>query len=181
MALILLRYSQNMIKIWPCWSFIPSGNAILRGILRETTCFREAFENSTFIFHRNRVGQQSQDLPNHHNAKACSGNPGLLPELSPRGCMLNGWMVRFLCVSYVILMWFIYIFLCDSYVIPNCRTSFSNNIANKLHRRETLYEQSAHDKDRKMNTQVLHVYLQNKNTDYTHIHYTPWHISYSIL
>ena len=43
-------------------------------ILRETACcFREAFENSTFIFHRNRVGQQSQDLPNHHNAKACSG------------------------------------------------------------------------------------------------------------
>ena len=39
----------------------------------ETTCFREAFENSTFIFHRNRVGQQSQDLPNHRNAKACSG------------------------------------------------------------------------------------------------------------
>ena len=83
------------------WSFIPCGNAILRRILCETTCcFREAFKNSTFIFHRNHVGQQSQDLPNHHNAKACSGNPGLLPELSPTGCMLNGWMV----------MWF----LCDS-------------------------------------------------------------------
>ena len=63
-------------------------------ILRETACcFREAFENSTFIFHRNHVGQQSQDLPNHHNAKACSGNPGLLPELSPIGCMLNGYVI----------------------------------------------------------------------------------------
>ena len=66
-------------------------------------------------------------------------------------------------------MWF----LRDSSTISNCRTSFSNNTANKLHRRETLYEQSTRDQDLKMNTQVLHVYLQNKNTDYTHISYTP--------
>ena len=28
------------------------------------------------------VGRQSQDLPDHHRIEACSGNPGLLPELS---------------------------------------------------------------------------------------------------
>ena len=45
-------------------------------------------------------GNKVRTWPKHHNAKACSGNPGLLPELSPIGCMLNGWMA----------MWF----LCDS-------------------------------------------------------------------
>ena len=155
------------VKICCCWSFIPSGNAILRGNSWRNNMLSWSFRELYLHLSQEPCGATKSGPAKSSQCKGLLRKPGTFARTIPYRLhveWLNG---------YVILMRF--------FVIPNCRTSFSNNIANKLHRRETLYEQSAHDKDRKMNTQVLHVYLQNKNTDYTHIHYTPCHISYSIL
>ena len=98
------------VKICCCWSFIPSGNAMLRGnSSRNSMLLSWSFRELYLHLSQEPCGATKSGPAKSSQCKGLLRNPGTFARTIPYRLhvewLCDSYVIRFLCDSYLILMW----------------------------------------------------------------------------